>query len=158
MSQLITLGLITAASALYGFVVAHHALGRSLQNRVQWQVEYRARTWGVLPRMGPERWMADILRFQGRLALFLALASVAFFLSLAFNIVFLFSGDPLWVLAGTLAFIALAVVAAGRFIHVGVTNYHEARSQLRDFGDFMEEFKRKSGMSGGSPREDEEEG
>ncbi len=40
MSQLIALGLITAASALYGFVIAHYALGRSLrQRRSYWRVE-----------------------------------------------------------------------------------------------------------------------
>ncbi len=156
MSQLIALGLITAASALYGFVVAHYALGRSLRNRVQWQVEYRARTWGVLPRMGPERWMAGILRFQARLALFLASASVAFFFSLTFNVVFLFFGDPPWFLAGTLAFIALAVTAAGWFVYVGVTNYSEARSQLRDLPDVVKEFMRKFAPSGGPTSEDED--
>ncbi len=154
MSQLIALGLITAASALYGFVAAHYAFGRSLWNQVLWQVEYRARTWGREPRMGIEEWMASIIRFQGRLGLFLASASVAFLLSLTFNIVFVFLEAPVWLLAGTLTFLVLVALAVGWFIYVGVTNYRDARSRLRGMRDFVKEFTRKYGTAGGPPDED----
>ncbi len=156
MSQLIALGLITAASALYGFVVAYYAFARSLLNQILWQVEYRARTWGVEPRMGPEKWMSSNIRFQTRLGLLLASASFAFIFSLTFNIVFLFFGNPLWFLAGALSFIALVVLATGWFVYVGVKNYREGRSAQRELPDFVREFMRKHGRSGGPRGKDDE--
>ncbi len=137
MSQLAAIGFIAAGAALYGFVIAYYAFARSLLNQIQWQMEYRAREWDVVS--GPDPVEAFQANFQFRVALhrFLLVATLAFFLSMVANTNFVFTGDALWSLAGSLLFGLLVAVTAVWFAYVAVSGLSKGQSELRDLEDFL---------------------
>lgn len=137
MSQLAALGLIAAGAALYGFVIAYYAFARSLLNQIQWQIEYRVREWNVVSGPDPVEAFHAELRFRVGLHRFLLAATLAFFFSLVFNINFVFTGEALWLLAGSILFGLLATATAGWFGYVAVSGLSKGQSELRDLEDFL---------------------
>lgn len=118
-------------------MIAYYAFARSLLNQIQWQMEYRAREWVVVSGPNPVEAFRANFRFRNRLHLFMLVVTLAFFFSLVSNINFVFTGEVLWLLAGSILFALLAGATAGWFAVVAVYGLSKSRSELRDMEDFL---------------------
>ncbi len=131
----LSIGILSSAAALYGFVIAYYVFARLLLEQEAWRAEYGLRTWMTVTEDRYREVSRNLLQRRILITLLLLGSTIFSLLSLAYTLTSMITGDGVSLAIGAVYLLALVAVVIVFFSGVSMMGLLESlRAWRRTFG------------------------